>query len=246
MPTATGHGSLILAQGLCDFLGRYTPILCNLPRDAHTARGAITAVTKLMIGFHVLSAYPILMNVVVLEAEEWLGLGDGAHGGGGGGDDDEDAVWGAASALGIVDAEKALLGDGKQPQDGQDYGTPSSSSTAATYADAAPAPAAGGGGRKKALRALLRASLVAVTCIIAVAIPFFGDVMSLVGAMCLTMIVFVLPVVFAWKLRGAEMSLAQKTWGVCIICCGVVGGGIGTVQAVIQISQRLRGAPEGR
>ena len=36
--------------------------------------GAITASTKLLIAFHVMSAYPILMNVLTTEIERGLGL----------------------------------------------------------------------------------------------------------------------------------------------------------------------------
>jgi len=42
----------------------YSPILCNLPQS-----GIITIFMKLLIAFHVLCAYPILMNVLCREAE---------------------------------------------------------------------------------------------------------------------------------------------------------------------------------
>jgi hypothetical protein len=40
----------------------FSPILCNLPRT-----GALAIVMKSVIAFHVLTAYPILMNVVNVE-----------------------------------------------------------------------------------------------------------------------------------------------------------------------------------
>ena len=46
----------------------------QLSRDTSTVLGAITATTKLMIAFHVMSAYPILMNVVLVEVEETLNI----------------------------------------------------------------------------------------------------------------------------------------------------------------------------
>ena len=46
--------------------------MCNLPRTGETALGAVTAVTKLLIALHVLSAYPILLSVVATEIEEHI------------------------------------------------------------------------------------------------------------------------------------------------------------------------------
>jgi len=89
-------------------------------------------------------------------------------------------------------------------------------------------------------RTSLRAGLVSLTCVFAICVPYFAEVMSLVGALCLTMIVFVLPVVFTFKLRGSELSMPQKMWGVLIIAVGVTGGTIGSVQAIVAIAQKLK------
>ena len=51
----------------------YSPILCNFPRSTSTVMGAVTASTKLLIAFHVMSAYPILMTVLTTEIESSLG-----------------------------------------------------------------------------------------------------------------------------------------------------------------------------
>ena len=51
----------------------YSPILCNFPRSTATVMGALTASTKLLIAFHVMSAYPILMTVMTTEIEQSLG-----------------------------------------------------------------------------------------------------------------------------------------------------------------------------
>jgi amino acid permease len=149
----------------------YTPILCNFPRDNVSAMGLITATTKLLIAFHVMSAYPILMNVVVREIETGSDL----------------------------DAEGKTL-----------------------------------------WRTLLRTILVGSTCLIAIYVPYFGDMMQLVGAMCLTMIVFVLPVIFSWKLWGESMSVVQKTYGLFIIFVGTAGGFVGGIQAILAISKKLQ------
>eukprot|EP00943_MAST-04B_sp_MAST-4B-sp1_P002120 g2120.t1 len=173
----------------------YSPILCNFPRDTSTILGTITATTKLMIAFHVMSAYPILMNVVCTELEQTLGIEGTNRGNEAGGNITNQNV----------DTFKA-----------------------------------------RSARFFLRISLVALTCFVAVMVPYFPDVMSLVGAMCLTMIVFVLPVAFSFKLRGDKMSILEKVWGLCIVCCGCIGGIIGTIQAFQSIASKLlAGAPPG-
>ena len=172
----------------------YSPILCNFPRDTSTALGAITATTKLMIAFHVMSAYPILMNVVCTELEQTLEIEN----------DNETNNNNNNNNNGKNDCKK-------------------------TFA-----------------RFCLRLSLVGLTSFIAIMVPYFPDVMSLVGAMCLTMIVFILPVIFSFKLRGQNMTFLEKFWGICIVCCGSVGGFIGTIQAFQSIALKLASsAPPG-
>ena len=90
------------------------------------------------------------------------------------------------------------------------------------------------------LRTGLRLCLVGCTSATAILVPFFAEVMSLVGAMCLTMIVFFLPVVFSWLLWGDRLTLAMKVWGLVIICTGSVAGTIGTVQALQAIVEKLQ------
>lgn len=173
----------------------YSPILCNFPRDTSTMLGAITATTKLMIAFHVMSAYPILMNVVCIELEQAFGIGGNNRG-------NEIAEEDVNQSVKMCKARFA--------------------------------------------RFFLRISLVVLTCFIAVMVPYFPDVMSLVGAMCLTMIVFVLPIAFSFKLRGDKMTILEKVWGLCIMFCGSIGGVIGTIQAFQSIASKLlTGAPPG-
>lgn len=75
-------------------------------------------------------------------------------------------------------------------------------------------------------------------------VPLFPQFMELVGALCLSMIVFVLPVIFDWKLRslnGEKISLLSKVVGPVIILVGAAGGTIGTVQAVRGIINATHG-----
>ena len=87
---------------------------------------------------------------------------------------------------------------------------------------------------------MLRTCFVAMTVCVAVFVPFFGLLMELVGALCLTTMVFLLPVIFSWKLWGHDMSLAQKVFGLFIVAVGAIGGSIGTAQALNDIAASLR------
>ena len=86
-------------------------------------------------------------------------------------------------------------------------------------------------------RSLLRTLIVGATALVAVFVPYFAQFMTLVGALCLVMIVFILPVVFYWKLR--EVTLPEKLWGALICAAGALGGGIGCVQAIHEIADKL-------
>jgi amino acid permease len=203
----------------------YSPILCNFPRSTSTVMGAVTASTKLLIAFHVMSAYPILMTVLTTEIESSLGWrSNGANDSAGNASDDQ---------------EHGLLPTAEEPQYEQGQVSllrhnPPHSSTGAKN---------GVEDSSWSLffkRTLLRTVLVVLTCCIAIFIPFFGLLMELVGAMCLTMMVFVLPVVFSWSLWGDQMSMAQKVYGIFIVSVGAIGGMIGTVQALQDIAHSLQ------
>ena len=170
--------------------------------------GAVTASTKLLIAFHVMSAYPILMTVMTTEIEENLGWHDHK-----------------------TEAGQPLLA-GMEEEDILQSQSHMNTNTSSRHTRA-------GGSCSFLKRATLRTFLVAMTVIIAVYCPFFGLLMELVGALCLTMMVFVLPVIFSYKLWGNNMTLLQKVFGMCIVAVGTIGGTIGTVQALQDIAESL-------
>ena len=58
--------------------------------------------------------------------------------------------------------------------------------------------------------------------------------MTFVGAGCLTMIVFVCPVVFNFTLRakrGMKVGVAEKVAGAVVVISGLIGGSIGVAQS---------------
>eukprot|EP01060_Flectonema_neradi_P003429 TRINITY_DN121_c1_g1_i7.p1 TRINITY_DN121_c1_g1~~TRINITY_DN121_c1_g1_i7.p1 ORF type:complete len:453 (+),score=66.51 TRINITY_DN121_c1_g1_i7:53-1411(+) len=88
-------------------------------------------------------------------------------------------------------------------------------------------------------RFLLRLFFLTTSAVIAYFVPYFDSFMSLVGALCVTMMVFVLPCVFAIKISEMELE-GERTnkllmwYGllILIIVVGVVGGSIGSWQAI--------------
>ncbi|KAI8987699.1 transmembrane amino acid transporter protein-domain-containing protein [Mycotypha africana] len=83
------------------------------------------------------------------------------------------------------------------------------------------------------LRFLLRGCLIVAICVIAVFVPFFGDFMSLLGAFANCAVVFLLPVIFYYKLTG----IRGKAWwdyvlAVLTILIGVVGLIFGTISSI--------------
>ncbi|GMI06379.1 hypothetical protein TrLO_g3728 [Triparma laevis f. longispina] len=140
----------------------FSPILCNLPRGDDVS-GRVVQTTKLFVAFHVLTAYPILMNGLVSEIECKIPFF-----------------------------------------------------------------------RSTIPRCIERTTLVGLTCLIAVKVPFFGPLMTFIGAGCLTMIVFVCPVIFNFRLRSMKkmkIGALEKAAGSVVVIFGLIGGSIGVAQS---------------
>ena len=76
-------------------------------------------------------------------------------------------------------------------------------------------------------RTVLRSCCVGATAVIAVLVPFFMAMMGLIGSCCLGVIVFILPVLFDWRLRTLQGAVIERwRWvsGGVIIVTGLVGG----------------------
>jgi solute carrier family 32 (vesicular inhibitory amino acid transporter) len=82
---------------------------------------------------------------------------------------------------------------------------------------------------------VLRTLLVGLNLLIAEAIPFFGDILSFVGASTITGQCFILPALFSLILLFKEFSLFEKIWNVLIIVIGLIAGAASSVFAIISI-----------
>mmetsp|Transcript_8157 Transcript_8157/g.14789 ORF Transcript_8157/g.14789 Transcript_8157/m.14789 type:complete len:446 (+) Transcript_8157:50-1387(+) len=144
----------------------FSPILCNLPRGDDLS-GRVVQTTKLFVAFHVMSAYPILMNALVSEVECKIPFF-----------------------------------------------------------------------RSTIPRCIERTTLVGLTCLIAIKVPFFGPLMTFIGAGCLTMIVFVCPVIFNFRLRAMKkmkIGAMERVAGTIVVIAGLVGGSIGVAQSTTDL-----------
>ncbi|KAF9165877.1 hypothetical protein DFQ26_009171 [Actinomortierella ambigua] len=85
-------------------------------------------------------------------------------------------------------------------------------------------------------RAILRTAISASVCLISLVIPFFGDVMDLLGALTGSMFVFILPVMCYYKLGGYQgASLAHKAFAVMTLAVGIVAMVMGSIDAIRDI-----------
>ncbi|KAG0379234.1 hypothetical protein BGX24_001217 [Mortierella sp. AD032] len=82
-------------------------------------------------------------------------------------------------------------------------------------------------------RAGPRTIIMFLTGLVAGVVPYFGDVMDLLGSLTQCLLVFVMPIVFHYKLGGLERaSLWIKGWASLVLVIGMVALVLGTIDAV--------------
>eukprot|EP00927_Polykrikos_kofoidii_P068314 TRINITY_DN63682_c0_g1_i1.p1 TRINITY_DN63682_c0_g1~~TRINITY_DN63682_c0_g1_i1.p1 ORF type:complete len:415 (+),score=54.93 TRINITY_DN63682_c0_g1_i1:75-1319(+) len=86
-------------------------------------------------------------------------------------------------------------------------------------------------------RSALRLGLVLMTVLVAEFVPYFDTMMSLVGAVCVVMTTFIMPAAFFLKLQAR--TKVEYVLPVLVVTMGVVGGGVGAVQATIELIDKV-------
>jgi amino acid permease len=85
-------------------------------------------------------------------------------------------------------------------------------------------------------RSFLRTCIMSGICITALAVPFFGDFMTLLGSLSNTMLIFVFPILFHYKLFGiAHLTRREHVIRTMIVLVGVFSGCIGGSQAIYNL-----------
>lgn len=93
-----------------------------------------------------------------------------------------------------------------------------------------------------AYRAILRTLSMILVATIALFFPYFGQMMSLLGALSDGMLTFVFPVVFYLKLYGFKrVGKIELLLMALIIIIGTAGSVIGTIDAVKELAKAYRG-----
>ncbi|KAL6650723.1 hypothetical protein ACP70R_009648 [Stipagrostis hirtigluma subsp. patula] len=112
--------------------------------------------------------------------------------------------------------------------------------------EAALGVAAAKGRRPMLLRVLVRTALVGGTAVVALAVPFFADVVSLTGALLSCTATMLLPCLCYLRVRAKVVRPAEKAyWLETAVCAAIVvfGSaivGLGTYNSVKQIVRRLK------
>jgi amino acid permease len=86
------------------------------------------------------------------------------------------------------------------------------------------------------VRVVVRVLIVSTTAMVAYFVPYFAAFMTLIGAACISMMVFVFPIVFNLKLRGHLLPWWEKVFGFFVMVVGLTGGSIGAYQAIRDIN----------
>ena len=89
----------------------------------------------------------------------------------------------------------------------------------------------------------LRFGLVLTTMLLAIWIPYFAILMSLIGSFTGTMLSFVWPCIFHLSMRRYKMKWYEKAVDIIIILLGIVFGIIGIYYSGHALSQAIKGLP---
>ncbi|KAG2232748.1 transmembrane amino acid transporter protein-domain-containing protein [Thamnidium elegans] len=85
-------------------------------------------------------------------------------------------------------------------------------------------------------RAILRIIIMVVICVVAVVVPHFGALMSLIGAFANCALIFIFPVLFDFKLAGfRHKPYYELAWCALTVLLGLVGLIFGTIEAIKEL-----------
>lgn len=93
------------------------------------------------------------------------------------------------------------------------------------------------------MRTVVRFFLMTFLSTVSICLPFFADMMNLVGALSNTMLIFVLPIVCRYvldKRRGRQIKPLALAAEIFILLFGVIGGSFGTADALQALYNDVR------
>ncbi|KAG0278128.1 hypothetical protein BGZ96_002538 [Linnemannia gamsii] len=96
---------------------------------------------------------------------------------------------------------------------------------------------------ERVYRSIIRLVIIAFCGGIACTVPFFGDFLSLLGALGNCSLIFVLPIIFYFKLIGwRQMKAYELLWCAIIVIIGVISAVIGSIDAIKALNTSFKNA----
>ncbi|ORX84518.1 hypothetical protein K493DRAFT_387366 [Basidiobolus meristosporus CBS 931.73] len=95
------------------------------------------------------------------------------------------------------------------------------------------------GGQELLSRVAFRTILLSSSALVAVILPYFAEVITLLGAISNSMLIFVLPIVFNRRLFGGPSNLSTKLTELLIVFIGFMSCGFGTYSAIISLNEKI-------
>ncbi|KAG0277014.1 hypothetical protein BGZ95_006680 [Linnemannia exigua] len=95
---------------------------------------------------------------------------------------------------------------------------------------------------ERVYRSIIRLVIVGFCGGIACTVPYFGDFLSLLGALGNCSLIFVLPIIFYFKLIGwRQMKFYELGWCAIIVVIGLISAVIGSIDAIKALNARFVG-----
>eukprot|EP01027_Heterolobosea_sp_BB2_P016050 GEZU01022902.1.p1 GENE.GEZU01022902.1~~GEZU01022902.1.p1 ORF type:complete len:470 (+),score=92.88 GEZU01022902.1:152-1561(+) len=93
------------------------------------------------------------------------------------------------------------------------------------------------------IRIISRTVLVLFTVVVAVLMPYFGDFMSLIGALGVSAAVYILPVLFHLILNRASVRWYEWIWAIFVLLVGLLGSGLGVYTSIASLVDDIKNNP---
>ncbi|KAF9180579.1 hypothetical protein BGZ51_009833 [Haplosporangium sp. Z 767] len=94
---------------------------------------------------------------------------------------------------------------------------------------------------ERVYRSVIRLAIVAVCGAIACTVPYFGDFLSLLGALGNCTLIFVLPILCYFKLVGwRHLKWYELVWCAIIVLIGIISAIIGSIDAIKALNVRFQ------
>ncbi|KAJ1940397.1 hypothetical protein FBU59_003820, partial [Linderina macrospora] len=96
--------------------------------------------------------------------------------------------------------------------------------------------------KERATRTIMRTVLLAALMGVSMAIPYFSQVMTLVGALSTGCVFLIEPIIFYWKLYGIRnIPWYEHIVGVVMLFLGILAMVLGTKDGAIALRDAIRG-----